>query len=116
MTYGTPPVLSGVVLPRPTAVTDNGEQYGSTVVLANGDERRYDGGSRLVVELTWAKLTEDRLVELLAAARPAVTTYVHVDGVAYVVLTGDVQRDAIAATDPVRFSASLTLREQAPRR
>lgn len=116
MTYGSPPQLSGIVLPRPTAVTENPEQWGATVTLADGGERRYDGGERLVVELSWAKLTEARLVELQAAARPAVTSYVHTDGVAYVVLTGPVQRQPIAATDPVRFSASLTLREQGPRR
>lgn len=116
MTYGTPPQLSGVVLPRPSSVSESPEQFGSTVTLAAGAERRYDGGERLVVELTWNKLTEARLADVVAAARPAVTSYVHTDGVAYVVMTGPVQRSPIAATDPVRFSASITLREQAPNR
>ena len=116
MTYGTPPALSGVVLPRPSSVTENPEQFGSTVTLANGGERRYDGGERSVFELTWNRISEGVLAEITAAARPAATSYVHVDGVTYVVLPGPVQRSAIAGTDPTRFTASLTLREQGPRR
>lgn len=116
MTYGSQPQLSGVVLPRPSSVTENPEQYGSTVVLADGGERRYNGGERLVVELTWNKVSEATLAVITDAARPAVTSYVHTDGEPYVVLPSSVQRSPIAATDPVRFSASLTLREQGTRR
>jgi hypothetical protein len=116
MTYGSPPQLSGVVLPRPSSVTENPEQFGSSVTLANGSERRYDGGERSVFELTWNRITEEVLAVIAAAARPTVTSYVHSDGVSYVVLPSSVQRSPIAATDPVRFSASLTLREQGPRR
>lgn len=113
--YGLTPVLGGVDLPRPNSITENPERFGSEVVLAAGDLRVYDGGQRQVFELSWNKATEDVLAAITASARPAVTSYRHTDGEMYVVLTSPVQRQPIAATDPVRFAVSLTLREQAPK-
>lgn len=115
MAYGTLPVLSGVTLRRPSDVSEEPEQVGTTVSLANGSERRYDLGERFVFSLGWRSMTESQVAELRAAAGRGVLPYVHVDGGLYSVLVVDRPKvTPVAGTDPTRFAVTLALREQRP--
>ena len=115
MVYGTPPALGGVTLRRPTTATESPEPVRSVVTLAGGAERAYDRGSRQVFDLAWSRMTEAQLTALRALLRPTFTSYVHVDGATYFVQTAPPKVEPLGGTDPVRFSVSVQLREQAPR-
>lgn len=116
MAYGSPPVLAGVTLPRPSSVEQAPERFGSEVTLVSGSLRSYNGGIRSVFALSWSKATEATKTALEAAAVAPVAAYVHVDGVAYTVLVDPPSSSPIPGTDPVKFEVSIALREQTPRR
>ena len=113
----TAPVLNGVTLPRPNEAPEQVEQIGNDVTLANGSIRRYDLGERIVIPLSWKKLTESELATIRGAVSTrAAVPYLHHDGATYVVIPGRVDATPVAGTDPVLFDAELELREQTPRR
>lgn len=117
MAYGdTLPVLNGVTLKRPTSVSETPETLRRGVVLAGGGLRSYSSGIRRVYELAWAKLTEGQVSALRDAARPPFVSYTHVDGTTRVVETEAPAVTPIAATYPVRFAVSITLKAQEPDR
>lgn len=116
MAYTSVPVISGITLPRPSRTQVSNEAVRRGVALANGSSRAYNSGTRKVFELAWGKLDEATYNLLTAACAAPFTSYRHLDGATYVVETGTVQADAIAGTDPVRFSASVQLTEQTPTR
>lgn len=115
MTYGSAPVIAGVTFRRPSSVSESPESLRRPVVLAGGGLRAYDGGIRDVFELSWSRLTEAERDALVAVCASAFVTYTHVDGTTQVVETNPPEFEPIAGTDPVRFSASVTLRGQDPR-
>lgn len=113
MTYTGLPVLGGRTLPRPTGVQRTSQAARSRVVLAGGSARVYNNGARKVFALSWARMTEADLAALEGVCRSQpFAAYLDLDGVTYVVETGDVDATAIAATDPVMFTASVTLTQQ----
>jgi hypothetical protein len=114
MTYTAAPQINGVTLPRPSSAPESPEAVRSTVTLAGGALRAYDAGVRFGVELSWNKMTEEDLNALRAAADPAFVAYRHVNGVTYICETTAVSADPIPGTDPARFRASISLREQDP--
>lgn len=114
MTYDTLPAISGVTIPRPSGLHENDEPIRSSVVLAGGGLRSYSGGVRKVFELSWSKATEDLVSDLRSLLLPAFVAYRHSDGTTRMVETSGVSAEAIAGTDPVRFSVSVSLREQNP--
>ena len=114
MAYGSPPVLNGVVLRRPSSIDESPEALRKSVELAGGGLRSYSRGVRPTYSLAWSKLTEGELDALREAARPAFVPYVHVDGVTSIVETTAPDSSPIPGTDPVRFAVSITLRGQDP--
>lgn len=111
------PVLAGVTLRRPSSWNRTPGAVESTVELADGTLTRYHRGHRLVFTLSWDTLTEQdaAAVDALSVLTGPVQ-YVDLDGTSYAVLvTGWDGSTAIPGTDPVRYSAGLTLTEQAPR-
>lgn len=115
MAYGSTPAIGGIVFPRPTSIDESPELRAVDVELAAGRVARYDGGRRFVVSLSWGNLTEAQIASLRAALAPPVVAYVHVDGSAYVMLSDVPKVTPRAGTDPVRFSAEVSLREQTVR-
>lgn len=115
MTYSTTlPAIAGQVIGRPTSLRESGEPVRNSVTLAGGGLRSYSAGVRRVFDLSWSRVTEDELADLRLLTAPAFVAYTHQDGTTRIVETSGVEADAIAGTDPVRFSVSLTLREQNP--
>lgn len=115
MTYTAAPVLNGSTLPRPSSVDDGAERVGTSVQLAGGALRGYTAGQRRVISLTWNKATEATLALLRAAAVARFVAYVHNDGDAFIVEVDPPSAQPIAGTEPTRFSASITIREQGVR-
>lgn len=113
MTYTGVPILGGRPLPRPSSVSRGTATVRSRVTLAGGGARAYNSGVRKTFELSWARMTETDLLLLEQLVRTLVfTSYQDLDGLTYTVETGDVDADAIAGTDPVRFAVSTTLTQQ----
>lgn len=115
MTYTGLPILNGVTLPRPSGVDDGADRVGTSVQLAGGALRGYTAGRRRVVTLSWAKATESLLASLRAAATARFTAYTHVDGDVFAVEVDEPTVSAISGTEPVRFAASIMVREQGVR-
>lgn len=115
MAYGTPPAINGTTLRRPSGISESPEAVDSSVELAGGATRTYDRGVRFVVDLSWSKLTETDVATLRALLRPTYVAYTHTDGVLYQVRSAPLKAEPIPGTDPVRFAASTTLREQGTR-
>lgn len=115
MAYTAQPILNGISLPRPNSASESPEQVGTRVELANGRTVPYVRGLRMIFALGWAKLTEAERTALLSAYSPGASSYVSQDGTPYVVLADPPQWTPVPGTDPVRFDASITLREQTPR-
>lgn len=116
MTYSGSPVIAGITLPKPNGASDTDAPVRSGVTLAAGGTRAFNNGVRRSFELSWSRMTEGDLATLRAAVRSAYVPYTHLDGLTYVVETGDVKADAIAGTDPTRFAVSTTLTQQTPTR
>lgn len=110
------PVLAGVTLPLPSSHTRTPEAVEQTSQLASGAVARYHLGYRMVVALSWDVLgdLDAARVTTLGMQRDPVP-FTDIDGATTVVLVSDPQVQAIPGTDPVRYTASLTLSEQAPR-
>lgn len=108
------PVIGGVTFPRPNSRSTNLEPVRASVVIASGSERTYSKGRRGVHSLSWSKLTEGDVETLVAATQPTYVTYREDASAAeYVVSTNDgVSFEAVAGTFPIRYSASVTLRER----
>ena len=117
MAYGdTVPTLNGYTLPRANGIDESYELTGAEIMLANGARRRQSPGRRFRVEISWTRLTAAEVTTIAAAADvAAVGSYVHVDGVAYVVLADPPTFTPIPATSPVRFDGSLSVSEISPR-
>lgn len=116
---GGGPLIGGVHFRRPTERTRTVEPVRGTVELGNGDVRTYDKGRRVVVSLAWAKLTEDEAALLdLTLAAPFVTYADDADAVDVFTMTTDepLTLAAVPGTHPVRYEASVTLRERKPSR
>ena len=113
------PILNGVTLRRPNKHTRTPEGIVSEVQLANGATTTYHRGHRTVLELSWVNMREAdaALVDAAGRLRGAVS-YVDIDGTTYVVMVepgGYSGLEAVPGTSPVRYSASLSLRERSPR-
>lgn len=115
MTYTGLPRLNGADLARPSAIDDGADRVGTSVTLAGGGLRGYTAGSRRVFTLTWNKASEATVAQLRAVAALRFTTYVHVDGDTIAVEVDPPSASAISGTEPVKFSASITIREQGVR-
>lgn len=111
------PILDGITLPAPnTRVLDLVEVVDRRT-LVDGTTVRYHRGHRTRIRLGWGLRQYDaaELVQTLARLR-AVTQYVDIDGKPYVVeVEGFDGAEAIAGTDPVRYSVGLTVAERRPR-
>lgn len=111
------PVIGGIQVRRPTSLARTPEGLREEVVLGSGDLATYDRGIRFTYALSWEKLTEADRDQLHDVTADPYTTYAPEPGApAVVVTTGDgLESEAVPGTFPIRYSASLTLRERSPR-
>lgn len=111
------PILDGRTLPAPSSHVRDLEDVVDRRTLADGSTVRYHRGHRTRVRLGWRlqRAAAAKLVEELARVRRT-TQYVDIDGTPYVVeVAGFDGADAIAGTDPVRYTVGLTVAELRPR-
>ena len=106
------PVIAGVVFRRPVRRRRSYEPVRSTHELANGNLRSYVVGRRVVVELSWTKLTETEVATLAELVAPAFVTYADdSESPSFVVSTDEpLEVDPVPGTFPIRAEATLRLR------
>lgn len=107
------PVLAGKTLPAPSRYVRSREDLQTLVTLANGVERAYVRGFRYVYALTWDAM-RGADVDLLRAATATFgeVSFRTLDGDTVTVRVDDAPPEtARPGTNPVRYAASVTLRE-----
>lgn len=110
------PVVDGVQLRRPTSRDESHEPLRQVVDLGNGATRSYHRGIRRVWSYAWGRLTEAEKDELAAlVAAPYVTLSPETGAPPVVVSTEEAYTATpIPGTFPVRYTATMTLRERDP--
>jgi hypothetical protein len=108
-----------VLLPAPNRYTRTADPVRSVVGLASGADATYDLGHRHGFDLEWTSLDglTAAAVERAGMLR-GVVGYVDLTGVTYAVRVpegGWSGLRAVPGTDPVRYDAALSLREDTPR-
>lgn len=106
------PMLGGVEFRRATSRSEQWEGVGSDQELPSGALRAYDRGRRLVVSLSWSKMTRAELDALAELCLAPFITYANDSGSPEYVMrvATPPTSDAIAGTFPIRYRVDVGLR------